>query len=168
VNHCVLAGFDDPNLVSRAGLVPVMGLAERASRHDLIGKHVRLPGPPWSNASVKVGTLIAGKVAGADSIEDTDLLRHGGMDRVFSAVRALSTLGTFLRAFKFGHVRQLAAVASRLLVNLARVTPLLGGADQVACLDIDDTIRATYGRKKQGAGYGCFKVKGLNALLAIV
>src|SRR5450830_1305105 len=105
-------------------------------------------------------------VAGADSIDAMDLLRHGGMGRVLTAGRAPSTLGTFLRSFTFGHVRQLDAVASRVLVNLARRTPLLVGADQVAYLDIDDTIKATYGHKKQGAGYGYSGVKGLNALLA--
>ena len=95
-----------------------------------------------------------------------DLLRHAGMGRVFTAGRAPSTLGTFLRAFTFGHARQLDAVASRVLVNLAGRAPLLVGADQVAYLDIDDTIKATYGYQKQGAGYGYSKVKGLNALLA--
>ena len=70
-------------------------------------------------------------VAGADSIDDMDLLRHGGMGRLFTGVRAPSTLGTFLRAFTFGHVRQLDAVAARLLADLAAATPLLPGADRV-------------------------------------
>ncbi len=81
-------------------------------------------------------------------------------------VRAPSTLGTFLRAFTFGHVRQLDAVAAGLLTGLAAVTPLLAGADQIAYLDIDDTVKPTYGYAKQGAGYGYSGVKGLNALLA--
>ena len=96
VCHGFAAMFDDPNLVSCAGLAPVLTLAERAGLHR----------------------LVAGLAAGADSIEDMGLLRHGGMDRLFAGVRAPSTLGTFLRAFTFGHVRQLDAVASRLLVNL--------------------------------------------------
>src|SRR5450830_1420357 len=166
--HNLSAGFDDPNLVSCAGLIPVMTLAERAGLHDLARTHVRVPGSPGANADVKVAALVAGMVAGADTIDAMDLLRHGGMGRVLTPGRAPSTLGTFLRAFTFGHVRQLDAVAARLLVNLAGRTPLLVGADQVACLDIDDTIKATYGHKKQGAGYGYSKVKGLNALLAIV
>src|SRR5665811_1706426 len=95
-----------------------------------------------------------------------DLLRHGGMGRVFTASRSPSTLGTFLRAITFSQVHQLDAVASRVLVNLAARTPPLAGADHVAYLDIDDTIKATYGYQKQGAGYGYSKVKGLNALLA--
>src|SRR5450759_4851846 len=166
--HNLSTGFDDPNLVSCAGLIPVMALAERAGLHDLARAHVRVPGSAGSNADVKVTVLVAGMVAGADSIDAMDLLRHGGMGRVLTAGRAPSTLGTFLRAFTFGHVRQLDAVASRVLVNLAARAPLLAGADQVAYLDIDDTIKATFGHKKQGAGYGYTKVKGLNALLAIV
>jgi hypothetical protein len=166
--HSLSAGFDDPNLVSCAGLIPVMALAERAGLHDLAAAHVRVPGSAGSNADVKVTALVAGMVAGADSIDDMDLLRHGGMGRVLTAGRAPSTLGTFLRGFTFGHVRQLDAVASRVLVNLAARAPLLVGADQVAYLDIDDTIKATYGYAKQGAGYGYSKVKGLNALLAVV
>ena len=66
-------------------------------------------------------------IAGADSIEDMAVLRHGGMDRLFTGVRAPSTLGTFLRTFTFGHVRQLDAVASRLLINLAAQAPVLPG-----------------------------------------
>lgn len=167
VCHSVSAGFDDPNLVSCAGLVPVMALAEGAGLHDLVGAHLRVPGSAGSNPAVKVGALVAGMVAGADSIDDLDLLRHGGMGRVFTAGRAPSTLGTFLRGFSFGHVRQLDAVASRFLVNLAGRTPLLREAAEVAYLDIDDTMRQTYGYQKEGAGYGYCKVKGLNALLAI-
>jgi hypothetical protein len=107
-------------------------------------------------------------VAGADCIEDMDLLRHGGMNRLFGGVRAPSTLGTFLRAFTFGHVRQLDAVAARLLVGLTNHAPLLGGGSPVAFVDIDDTVKQTYGYAKQGAGYGYSGVKGLNALLATV
>src|SRR5665647_700566 len=128
--HNLSAGFDDPNLVSCAGLIPVMALAERAGLHDLAAAHVRVPGSAGSNPGVKVAALVAGMVAGADTIDAMDLLRHGGMGRVLTAGRAPSTLGTFLRSFTFGHVRQLDAVASRVLVNLAGRAPLLVGADQ--------------------------------------
>jgi len=107
-------------------------------------------------------------VAGADSIDDMDLLRHGAMGRLFVGVRAPSTLGTFLRAFRFGHVRQLDAVAARFLTALARHAPLIASGSEVVYLDIDDTVRATFGYAKQGAGYGYSGVKGLNALLATV
>jgi len=95
-------------------------------------------------------------------------LRHGGMGRVFAGVRAPSTLGTFLRAFRFGHVRQLDAVASRFLTALAGQCPLISTEAAVTFVDIDDTIRSTYGYAKQGAGYGYSGVKGLNAFLATV
>ena len=137
VNHSVSAGFDDPNLISCAGLVPVLALAERAGLHDLVDEHVQVPGSVGSNPAAKIAALIAGMVAGAHTFEAMDLLRHGGMGRVLTAGRAPSTLGTFLRALTFGHVRQLDAVASRVLVNLAGRAPLLVGAGQVAFVDID-------------------------------
>ncbi len=164
----ISATFDDPNLVSCAGLAPTMALAQRAGLGDLVADTLTLKAQGGVNAHVKVPALIAGMVAGADSISDMDLLRHGGMDRLFNGVRAPSTLGTFLRAFTFGHVRQLDAVASRFLVGLARNAPILPGAGQGCYVDIDDTIKATYGYQKQGAGYGYNGVKGLNALVAIV
>jgi hypothetical protein len=168
VCHDFTVAFDDPNLVSCAGLAPVLRLAERAGFQDLVADHVRILKPGGANAHLKVPGLVAGMVAGADSIDDMALLRHGGMDRVFGGVRAPSTLGTFLRTFTFGHVRQLDAVASRLLINQAGHAPLQGGADQLTYIDIDDTVRQTYGYAKQGAGRGYTGVKGLNALIAIV
>ena len=109
-------------------------------------------------------------VAGADSIDDMDLLTRGGTGRLFCGVRAPSTLGTFLPAFTFGHVRQLDSVAATMLAELATRTPLLAGADQLAYVDVYDTVKATYGYAKQGAGYGYgySGVKGLNALIATV
>lgn len=167
-SHNVSVAFDDPNLIGVAGLDPVTRLAERAGLSELITEHLTLAGPGSANAHLKIPTLIGGMVAGADSIDDMDLLRHGGMDRLFTGIRAPSTLGTFLRTFTFGHVRQLDAIASRLLTALAQQTPLLPGIDQVAYVDIDDTMKATYGYAKQGAGYGYNKVKGLNALIATI
>ena len=168
VCHEVTAVFDDANLVSCAGLAPVLQLAERAGLPRLVGQHVHLAKPGGVNAHLKVPGLVAGMIAGADSIDDMDLLRHGGMKRLFLGVRAPSTLGTFLRSFTFGHVRQLDAVASRLLVELAGRAPLLPGADELAYVDVDDTLKQTYGYAKQGAGRGYTGVKGPNALLAIV
>ena len=111
----VSAAFDDPNLVSCAGLVPVVELAQRCGLADLVTDRVTLREPGGVNAHLKVLAL----VAGADSIEDMDVLRHGAMTRLFTGVRAPSTLGTFLRTFRFGHVRQLDAVAATLLARLA-------------------------------------------------
>ncbi|HEU5007695.1 MAG TPA: IS1380 family transposase [Jatrophihabitantaceae bacterium] len=168
VCHGFAALFDDPNLVSCGGLAPALALAERAGLQRLAGEHVRIDKPGGRFAEVKVSALVAGMVAGADSIEDMGLLRHGGMGRLFAGVRAPSTLGTFLRTFTFGHVRQLDAVASRLLVNLTGLAPLLPGASELVYIDVDDTVRQTYGYAKQGAGRGYTGVKGLNALIAAI
>jgi hypothetical protein len=162
------AGFDDPNLVLSAGLVPLLALAESAGLHTLTQQHLTVPGDKGANAGLKAASLVAGMVAGADSIDDMALLRHGGMGRVFSHTYAPSTLGSFLRAFTFGHVRQLDAVASRFLTRLADQVPLLGtgGDEDHVLVDVDDTIIKVHGYAKQGAGFGYTGVRGLNALLA--
>lgn len=164
----VSAVFDDPNLVSCGGLAPVVALAQRCGLAELVFDKLTLTAKGSGNAHLKVPALIAGMVAGADSIDDMDLLRHGGMDRLFTGIHAPSTFGTFLRTFTFGHVRQLDSIAASLLAELATQTPLLAGAEEVTWVDVDDTIRATYGYGKQGAGFGYSGVKGLNALVAIV
>ncbi len=168
VCHTLDPVFDDPNLIAFGGLPAVLTLAEQAGLHDLVDEHVTVPGTAGANASVKVTAIIAGMIAGADSISDLDVLRHGGMGRVFTGLRAATTLGTHLRGYRFGHVRQVDAVASRLLVRLANVSPILAGADQLVYVDVDDTVRETHGYRKQGAAYGYSRVKGLNAQLAIV
>ena len=167
-SHVAVATFDDPNLVSCGGLAPVAALAEQCRLGELLERHVTVRGTAGANASAKASSVIFGMVAGADSIDDLDLLRHGGMRRLFREVRAPSTLGTFLRAFHFGHIRQLDAVAARLLSALAVRTPLLPGAGKLTFIDIDDTVREVHGYAKQGAGFGYSGVRGLNALLATV
>jgi hypothetical protein len=169
------ASFDDPNLVSRAGLVPVMALAEKAGLADLVSEHLSTSGPCGVNAHLKAGCLVAGMAAGADSIDDLDVLRHGAMSELFAGIRAPSTLGSFLRSFTWGNVRQLDAVARRMLAELARQTPLLPGGEVLAFIDIDATQKRVYGHAKQGAGFGHTKiqgktvlVRGLNALAAVV
>ena len=168
-SHRIDAVFDDPNLIGSAGLVPVLRLAEAAGLHRLLGSHLTVGSP---NAEVKAAAVVAGMLAGADCIDDLDVLRHGAMSRLFTGVRAPSTLGTFLRCFTFGHVRQLDAVTTRLLAGLAgRVPRLLAGTsgrDAMAFVDVDDTIRAVHGYAKQGAGYGYTKVNGLNAQLGVL
>lgn len=158
--------FDDPNLIGAAGLVPILRLAESAGLATLADEQLSVPSDKGANAGAKVAALVAGMVAGADSIDDMALLRHGAMGRLFELCYASSTLGSFLRAFTFGHVRQLDAVASRFLTNLAATTPILSGVGQVAVVDIDDTIIEVHGHAKQGAGFGYTKVRGMNALIA--
>lgn len=165
------AVFDDPNLVSSAGLVPVLALARSAGLHELAQQHLSVPTDKGANAGLKVASLVAGMVAGADSIDDMALLRHGGMGRVFANAYAPSTLGSFLRSFTFGHVRQLDAVASRFLTRLADQAPMVTAGQestQRVMVDIDDTIIEVHGYAKQGSGYGYSGVRGLNALLATV
>jgi hypothetical protein len=157
--------FDDPNLVASAGLVPVLALARRCGLHNAAGESLTVPSP---NVAVKVSAVVAGMVVGADSIDDLDRLRHGGMGRLFSGIRAPSTLGTFLRTFTFGHVKQLDKIAAEVLVNLAGHTPLLPDVDRLCWVDVDDTVKPTYGYAKQGAGYGYTGVKGLNALIGVL
>ena len=137
--------------MSAGGLVPVLALAERAGLRGLVDEHLTVPTDKGAHGGAKIAALVAGMVAGADSIEDMDLLRHGGMGRLFSGISAPSTLGSFLRSFAFGHVRQLDAVAARLMADLAARTPVLSDAAQIAYLDVDDTIRATYGYAKSRA-----------------
>jgi hypothetical protein len=160
--------FDEGNLVSAAGLLPVMRLAEAAGLRDLADEWLTVPTDKGANPGLKVSSLVAGMVAGADSIDDMALLRHGGMSRLFANVYAPSTLGSFLRAFAFGHVRQLDAVAARFLAALAERAPLLQTreAQDFVFLDVDDTIIEVHGYAKQGSGYGYSGIRGLNAALA--
>jgi hypothetical protein len=167
--------FDDPNLVSHAGLVPVMALAQRAGLGGLVAEHVQPGGECGVNAHLKIPCLVAGMVAGADSIDDMDLLRHGAMDALFGSIRAPSTLGSHLRSYTWGNVSQLEKAGREFLAELARQAPLLPGAGTLAFIDVDSMQKRVYGHKKQGAKFGHTKiqgksllVRGLNALAATV
>jgi hypothetical protein len=169
------AMFDDPNLVSRAGLVPVMALAQRAGLAGLVEEHLRIGRRCGVNAQLKVPGIVAGMIGGADSIDDLGLLRHGAMGVLFGGVRAPSTLGSFLRAFTWGNVLQLEKVSRLMLAELAHRSPLLPGKDVLAFVDIDSQQKRVYGYKKQGAAFGHTKiqgksllVRGLNALAATI
>lgn len=156
--------FDDDSLVSHAGLVPVMALAERTGLSRLVAEKVDLGETRVASAGVnpagKLTTIIAGMAAGADSIDDLGVVRVGGLGRCFDAVYAPATLGQFLREFTHGHTRQLASVAREHLVNLVRTTDLLPGLESRALVDIDSLLRPVYGQAKQGASYGHAKVSG--------
>jgi hypothetical protein len=161
----VTARFAGENVVSLAGLVPVMRLAEDAGLYEQVAQGVRVQTSIGSNPAGKVAAIVAGMAAGADSIDDLDVLRHGGMDQLFGAVYAPSTLGSFLRELSFGHVRQLEAAARRVLVELAAATPLVAGTEGFTYVDVDSLLRRVYGRAKQGAGFGHTKVGGYPVLL---
>lgn len=164
------ATFDDPNLVSSAGLVPVMALADEAGLRELADERLTVPGDKGANPGLKLSSMVAGMVAGADSIDDMALLRHGGMGKLFSCGYAPSTLGSFLRSLTFGHVRQVDAVASRFLLGLGENTPMFGGPGDTGTvmIDLDDTVIEVHGYAKQGAAFGYSGIRGLNAVLATV
>ena len=169
--------LDDPNLVvASAGLVPVMGLAERAGLEVLTQRHLGLPGDKGANAGLKVSSLVAGMVAARI------YRRHGDASAWWDGQGVRpdlppSTLRSFLRAFTFGRLRQLDAVAARFLHALAGITSLLS-PQQIAhgdgerrgyvFVDVDNTVVEVHGHPFHGAGFGYNKVRGLNALLATV
>src|SRR6516164_7261313 len=171
----ISALFDDPNLVSRAGLVPVMSLPERAGLGAVVRRHVQIAARTGVYPDVKVPCLVAGMAAGADSIDDMDLLRHGAMTSLFGGIRAPSTLGSHLRSYTWGNVAQLEKASREFLAELAGQAPLLPGADVLAFIDIDSMQKRVYGHHKQGARFGHTKIqgkslliRGLNALAAVV
>lgn len=163
--HGVIPVFDEPNLVSAAGLVPVLELAEAAGLTGAVEGSLTVP---VASLSAKVRTVVAGMLAGADSIDDLDVLRAGGTARVVTGVRAPSTIGTFLRSFTHGHVLQLAKISGLVLAGLSRRVPQLVGRDELVFVDVDDTIGEVHGYAKQGAGFGYTGVRGLNALIAAI
>src|SRR2546425_283756 len=151
-----------------------MALAERAGLGDLVVEHVTSGGECGVNAHLKVPCLVAGMAAGADSIDDMDLLRHGAMTSLFGGVRAPSTLGSHLRCYTWGNVAQLEKAGREFLAALAGQAPLLPGAGTLAFIDVDSMQKRVYGHKKQGARFGHTKiqgqpvlVRGLNALAAV-
>lgn len=158
--------FDEPNLVANAGLVTVATLAVRLGLERLINQTVRLVGRVGgANAGSKILTLVHTLVAGGSHIDHADMLRAGDTRRVLPfRVAAPSTLGTFLRSFTFGHVRQLDAVIAE---TLRRVWALgAGPGDDRLVVDIDSTITEVFGYHKQGAAFGYTKQKGYHPLLA--
>src|SRR6476620_5757310 len=162
------ARFDEDNLVSDAGLVPLLGPAEQTGLTEIIAEKVSIKAPRIKSGSAnpapKLLTVIAGMCAGADSINDLDMLRAGAMPILFDGVYAPSTLGTLLREFSFGHARQLESVLRAHLCVLAGRTPALAGIDEQAFIDIDSLLRPVYGHAKQGASHGHTKIAGKQVL----
>jgi hypothetical protein len=154
--------FDDSNLVSHGGLVPMVRLAEHAGLGALADEWLKVPGSVGANAGAKVTSIVAGMAVGADSIDDLDVLRHGAMGRLFTGVKAPSTLGTFLREMCWGDVSSLEAVARRTLVRLSERVDLLPSVDQLAFLDVDSKVTRIHGPGKQGRAVGYTGVPGLH------
>ena len=160
--------FDEERLVSDAGLLLCATLADRLGIEELVNESVwlgyRTPGAALPGR--KVMTLVAGMLAGADSIDDMNLLRAGSTGLVLGhRVMAPSTLGTFLRAFTFGHVRQLDRVLDVALARAWRAGA--GPGEGPLVIDLDSFVGEVYGYQKQGAGYGYTRVYGYHPLTAV-
>jgi hypothetical protein len=164
----VATAFDDDRLVPDAGLILPATLAHRLGLKRLVDQHLRLGTRPGSaNVGDRILTLVMSALAGGDHIDHANALRAGGTGRVLGfRVKAGSTLGTFLRAFRWGHVRQLDRV-SRELLRAAWQAGAGPGGDPLT-IDLDSTICETYGLKKQGAlHHGYTHVRGYHPLLAV-
>ncbi len=168
------AVFDDPNLIAHAGLAPLTALAARAGLPELLAG-VRPGGACGTGAVTKVTCLVAGMAAGAGCIDDMDLLRDGAMDTVFDGVRAPSTLGSHLRSYTWGNVRQLDKAHRGFLAVLARDPRLLPGREALTFIDIDSAQKRVFGYQKEGAAFGHAKiagksllVRGLNPLISVI
>jgi len=162
----IVVTFDDPNLVANAGLLLVATLVRRLGLEDLCNATIALTGRPGGfQPGRKILTLVHAMVAGASHIDHADMLRAGSTAKVLPhRVMAPSTLGTFLRAFSFGHVRQFEKVIGD---TLGRAWSLgVGPGEHRLVVDIDSTIREVFGKLKSGAAYGYTKVLGYHPILA--
>ena len=159
--------FDDERVVSDAGVMLVATVAQRLGIEALAGRLVRLrrDRPGAANAGRKVMALIYAMVLGADRIDDAELLRAGRTRRLLGGwLPAPSTLGTFLRAFTFGHVRQLDALLGQALERAWRAGA--GPGEGRLVIDVDSFLGEVCGRLKQGASYGYTKLLGYHPILA--
>ena len=160
--------FDDHRLVANAGLLLPVTLAQHLGLRELVDNHVDLADAPGrANAGDKMLTLVASALAGGDCIDDADVLRTGGTaSAIGCVVKAPSTLGTFLRSFRWGHVRQLDRVSRELLARAWAAGA--GPGDGPLTIDLDSTICETYGLAKEGArDHGYTGQLGYHPLLAI-
>jgi len=160
---------DDENGVSDAGLLVAATLGQRLGLGVLLREHLTVPGSAGANPERKSLTVIHSLLAGGDCIEDVNALRAGSTGAVLGhRVAASSTVGTFLRAFGFGHARQLDAVTRRLLAR-AVAAGAHPGFEQSVTVDIDSTLCETYGLGKDGArGVMRTGLRGYHPLLAVI
>jgi len=164
----VEVSFDDPNLVSHAGLLQAASLWQRLGMPGVVRRGLRLPGSVGANSDAKVATVVLGMLAGADSIDDLDVLRAGATGRLLGAAKAPSTIGTWLRSFTYGHLRQLDAIARQLLMVCWAAGAGPHRLDELLYLDLDSTIVESHGLAKRGAFFGYTKVRGHHPLIARV
>ena len=160
--------FDDRRLVANAGLLLPVTLAQHLGLRELVDHHLDLGNAPGrANAGDKMLTLVASALAGGDCIDDADVLRTGGTAQTLGCVvKAPSTLGTFLRSFRWGHVRQLDRVSRELLARAWSAGA--GPGDAPFTIDLDSTICETYGLAKEGArDHGYTGKRGYHPLLAV-
>lgn len=158
--------FDDGHAVAFAGLVQPALLAQRLGLRALLDHYVRLgTAPGHANPGLKAMTVVYSLLAGGECIDDTGVLRAGGTEAVLGqAVRAPSTIGTFLRCFTWGHVHQLSRVSGELLVRAWKA----GAAPASVTLDLDSTLCETFGKQKQGARVSYKGAHGYHPLLATI
>ena len=160
--------FDEERLISDAGLLLTASLAERLGIEELVNESVWLDprSPGAALPGRKVMSLVHGMLAGADSIDDMNVLRAGSTGLILGhRVMAPSTLGTFLRAFTFGHVRQLDRVLDQALARAWHAGA--GPGDGPLVIDIDSFVGEVYGYQKQGASYGYTKKLGYHPIMAV-
>jgi hypothetical protein len=161
--------FDDERLVANAGLIAPASLAQHLGLAGLFSTHVDLgDAPGHANVGLKAMTVVHSLLAGGDSIEDCDALRAGStMVALGHALRAPSTIGTFLRSFSWVHARQLDKVASELLGRAWAAGAGPGGA--AVTIDVDSSICETYGLAKQGGAKFTYNhVRGYHPLFAVI
>ena len=160
--------FDDHRLVANAGLILPVTLAHHLGLGELVDNQVDLGDAPGrANAGDKFLTLVASALAGGDCIDDADALRAGGTEQVLGCViKAPSTLGTFLRSFRWGHVRQLDRVSRELLAQAWAAGA--GPGDDPSTIDLDSTVCETFGLVKEGAQrHNYAGQRGYHPLLAV-
>jgi hypothetical protein len=157
--------FDDPRAVASAGLLLPATLAERLGIEAATNELVHLGDSAGAHAGAKLLTLVHGMLVGGDCIDDVDVLRCGATASVLGhRVLAPSTVGTFLRAFTFGHTRQLDQVCEQALTHAW--TAGAGPGDGPMTIDVDSTIIEVHGHHKQGASYGYTRTLGYHPLFA--
>jgi hypothetical protein len=158
--------FDEPSLVADAGLIVPATLMVRLGLEGIVNRMLRLEGCiGGSRPGRKVLTLVCAILAGASHIDHADRLRAGATQKVLPfKVRAPSTLGTFLRSFTFGHVRQLDAVIAEAICRAWRLG--VGPSKEAMTIDLDSTICEVHGDHKQGAAYGYTRLLGYHPILA--